>query len=102
MIIKFMRNNDPFELQKPTKQRCVCGLAIKIKKYLKAKERIIMETQIFHYAKIYIIFKKKSSKRNQKNPSRFLHSTLILQIFFFLVLLGFHSAHECSYYVSGI
>jgi hypothetical protein len=29
-----------------------CGLAICIKKYLKAKERI-METQIFHHAKIW-------------------------------------------------
>jgi hypothetical protein len=28
-----------------------CGLAIYIKKYLKAKRRI-METQIFHHAKI--------------------------------------------------
>jgi hypothetical protein len=28
------------------------GLAIYIKKYLKAKERRIMETQIFHHAKI--------------------------------------------------
>jgi hypothetical protein len=28
-----------------------CGLAIYIKKYLKAKEEI-METQIFHHAKI--------------------------------------------------
>jgi hypothetical protein len=39
-----------------------CGLAIYIKKYLKAKERI-MEIQIFHCAK-NIIFKK-SSKRDQ-------------------------------------
>jgi K+ transporter len=28
------------------------GLAISIEKYLKAKERRIMETQIFHHAKI--------------------------------------------------
>jgi hypothetical protein len=34
-----------------------CGLAIYIKKYLKAKRRI-METQIFHHAKIYLRFKK--------------------------------------------
>jgi len=40
-----------------------CGLA---KTYLKAKEEIIMETQIFHsnisYAKIYPIFKKNPLK----------------------------------------
>jgi hypothetical protein len=29
-----------------------CGLAIYSKKYLKAKERRIMETQIFHQAKL--------------------------------------------------
>jgi hypothetical protein len=29
-----------------------CGLAIYIKKYLKAKRRRIMETQIFHHANI--------------------------------------------------
>jgi hypothetical protein len=46
------------------------GLAIYIKKYLKAKERRIMETQIFHHAKIVY---KKSSKRNQ-NPSRYYNS----------------------------
>jgi hypothetical protein len=40
------------------------AFAIYIKKYLQAEERI-METQIFHHAKI-IIFKK-SSTRNQ-NP----------------------------------
>jgi len=39
------------------------GLAIYIKKYLKAKEEELCKTQIFHHAKI-IIFKK-SSKRNQ-------------------------------------
>jgi hypothetical protein len=47
------------------------GLAVYIKKYLKAK-RIIMETQIFHHAKTYLSFKK-SSKRNQ-NPSRYYNS----------------------------
>jgi hypothetical protein len=47
-----------------------CGLAIYIKKDLKAKRRI-MDTQIFHHAK-NIIFKK-SSKRNQ-NPSRYHNS----------------------------
>jgi hypothetical protein len=35
------------------KKKGVCGLvAIYIKKYLKAKKRRIMETQIFHHAKI--------------------------------------------------
>jgi hypothetical protein len=48
-----------------------CGLAIYIKKYLEAKERI-METQIFQSAKKIIIFKK-PSKRNQ-NPSRYYNS----------------------------
>jgi hypothetical protein len=40
--------------------RGVCGLAIYIKKYLKAKRRRrIAEIQIFHHAKIYLIFKNK-------------------------------------------
>jgi hypothetical protein len=43
------------------------GLAICIKKHLKAKRRRIMETQIFHHAKIYIIFK----KILQKKPKSF-------------------------------
>ncbi len=60
-------------LSKTRPTRCVshCGLAVYIKKYLKAKRRI-METQIFHHAKIYLSFKK-SSKRNQ-NPSRYYNS----------------------------
>jgi len=49
------------------------GLAIYIQKYLKGKRRI-METQIFHHAKIYLIFKK-SSKRNQ-NPSRYYYNSI--------------------------
>jgi hypothetical protein len=48
------------------------GLAIYIKKDLKAKRRRIMETQIFHHAKIHLIFKK-SCKRNQ-NPPRYFNS----------------------------
>ncbi len=53
--------------------RCVphSGLAIYVKKYLKAKRKI-METQIFHHAKKIIIFKK-TSERNQ-NPSRYYNS----------------------------
>jgi hypothetical protein len=44
-----------------------CGLAISIKKkYFKAKERI-METQIFHPAKIDLMFK----KILQKKPKSF-------------------------------
>jgi hypothetical protein len=35
----------------PTRGLSHCGLVIYIKKYLKTKERI-METQIFHHAKI--------------------------------------------------
>jgi hypothetical protein len=42
-----------------------------LKTYLKAKEEIIMETQIFHHAKIYPIFKKNPLKRNQ-NPSKYI------------------------------
>jgi hypothetical protein len=41
-----------------------CGLAISIKKYLKAKERI-METQIFHPEKIDLIFKKNPPKETK-------------------------------------
>ncbi len=37
-----------------------------------------METQIFHHAK-NIIFKKKSSKRNQ-NPSRYYYNSIITNI----------------------
>jgi molybdopterin synthase catalytic subunit len=43
------------------------GLAIYIKKYLKAKEEL-WKHQIFHHAKTYS--SKKPSKRNQ-NPSRY-------------------------------
>jgi hypothetical protein len=43
-----------------------CGLAIYIKKYLKAKRRI-METQIFHHAKN--LSSKNPLKKNQ-NPSK--------------------------------
>jgi hypothetical protein len=39
------------ELSKITRGVSHCGLAIHIKKYLKGKRRI-METQIFHHAKI--------------------------------------------------
>jgi hypothetical protein len=48
-----------------------CGLA---KTYLKAKERRIMENQIFHHAKIDPIFKN-SSKRNP-NPSKYCNSII--------------------------
>jgi len=47
--------------------------------YLKAKRRRIMETQIFHHAKI-IIFRK-SSKRNQ-NPSRYYYNSIITHLKF--------------------
>jgi len=51
-----------------------CGLAISIKKYLKAKEELWkLKYYLFHHAKIYPIFKKKSSKRNQK-ISRYYNS----------------------------
>jgi hypothetical protein len=50
-----------------TKTRpCHCGLAIYIKKYLKAKEEELMETQIFHQAKIYNL-----QKNLQKKPKSF-------------------------------
>jgi hypothetical protein len=42
-----------------------CGLAIYIKKYLKAKERRNMETQIFQHAIIY-----QSSKISSKRKSK--------------------------------
>jgi hypothetical protein len=34
--------------------------------YLKAKDRGSMETQIFHHAKIYLIFTKKKKKKTSK------------------------------------
>jgi len=48
------------EISNPNETRGVShyGLAIHIKKYLKAKEEEIMKIQIFHHAK-NIIFKKK-------------------------------------------
>jgi hypothetical protein len=49
------------------------GIAIYIfKNYVKAKERI-MEIQIFHHAKIYLIFKK-SSKRNQNLYNNYIRT----------------------------
>jgi hypothetical protein len=51
----------------------VGGLAIYIKKYLKAKEEELWKLKYFTMQKIYIIFKKKSSKRNQ-NPSSYYNS----------------------------
>jgi hypothetical protein len=47
-----------------------CGLAIYMEKYLKPKKRRIMEIQIIFHPYKNIIFKKKSSSRNQ-NPSRY-------------------------------
>jgi len=45
-----------------------CGLAIYIKKYLKAKRRI-METQIFHHSKNYNL--QKNPLKETQNPSRY-------------------------------
>jgi len=39
-----------------------------------------METQIFHHAKIYLIFKK-SSKRNQ-NPPKYYYNSIITNLKF--------------------
>jgi hypothetical protein len=47
-----------------------CGLAIYMKKYLKAKEEELWKLKYFIIAKIYLIVKK-SSKGNQ-NPSRYI------------------------------
>jgi hypothetical protein len=65
-----------------------CGLAIYIKKYLKAKEKF-METQIFHHTKI-IIFKK-FSKRNQI-PSKYYYS----------IITNVKFQHKPKYYLSKI
>jgi hypothetical protein len=54
-----------------------CGLAIHIKKYLKAKEEFWKLKYFTIHAKIYLIFKK-SSKRNQ-NPSRYYNSIINLK-----------------------
>jgi len=54
-----------------------CGLAIYIKKDVKkAKEEELWKLKLYfnRSKKIYLIFKKESSKRNQ-NPSRY-HNTL--------------------------
>jgi len=51
-------NNHPTLIYNSIKGVSHCSLAIYIlKKYVKAKERI-MKTQIFHHAKMYLIFKK--------------------------------------------
>jgi hypothetical protein len=55
----------------PTRGVSLGGLAIYIKKYLKAKEEELWKLKYFTIAKI-IIFKQ-SSKRNQ-NPSRYYNS----------------------------
>jgi hypothetical protein len=58
------------------KQGVCHTLALPFKKYLKAKEELYMETQVFQHAK-EIIFKKKKkpSKRNQ-NPSRYYNNSI--------------------------
>jgi hypothetical protein len=48
------------------------SLPFTLKKYVKGKRRI-METQIVHHAKIYLIFKKTPLKENQ-NPWRYYNS----------------------------
>jgi hypothetical protein len=55
-----------------------CGLAIYIKKYLKAKEEL-WKLKYFTIAK-EIIFKK-SSKKNQ-NPSRYYYNSIITNLKF--------------------
>jgi hypothetical protein len=42
-----------------------CGLAISIKKYLKAKEELWKLKYLFHHAKIYPIFKKNPLKETK-------------------------------------
>jgi hypothetical protein len=58
------------------------GLAIYIKKYVKAKEELWMETQIFHHSKkIYLIFK----TILQKKPKSFkilLYNSIITNLKF--------------------
>ncbi len=54
-----------------------CGLAIYIKKYLKAKEEELWKLKYFTMQK-YNLPKKKSSKRNQ-NPSRYYNSIINLK-----------------------
>jgi len=48
-----------------------CGLAIQVKKYLKGKRRI-METQMFHHAKIYQ--SSKNPLKETENPSIYYNS----------------------------
>jgi hypothetical protein len=47
-----------------------------LKKYLKAKEELWKLKYFTIHAKIYLIFKKLSSKRNQ-NPSRYYYNSII-------------------------
>jgi hypothetical protein len=64
------------------------GLAIYMKKYLKAKEKRIMATQIFHHVKTQS--SKNSSTRNQ-NASRYYNSAPNLKF-----------QHKPKYHVSNI
>jgi hypothetical protein len=59
-IIKLRRSleNRASLVNKGGVSHCGLGLFTLKSKYLKAKQRRIMETQIFHHAKIYLIFKK--------------------------------------------
>jgi len=53
-----------------------CGLPIYIKTYLSYSKSRIMETQIIHHAKIYIILKKYSLKE----PKTLQHIITLLQL----------------------
>jgi hypothetical protein len=58
-----------------------CGLAIYIKKYLKAKEEELWKLKIDFTMQKYINLQKKSSKRNQ-NPSRYYNNNSITNLKF--------------------
>ncbi len=78
----FMNQRQTLLLAKSNITRAVShhGLAIYIKKYLKANLEELWKTQIFHHAKKYQS-SKKSSKRNQ-NPPRYIITLIITNLKF--------------------
>jgi len=75
-----------------TRGVCVCGLAIYIKKYLKAKEEeFLMETQL-HFTMQKHNLQKKTSKTT-KIPSRYYYNSIITNLKF---------QHKPKYHLSKI
>jgi galactose-1-phosphate uridylyltransferase len=66
------------------------ALPFTLKMYLKAKEEELWKLRYFTMQKIHLIFKKKSSKRKTKNPSRNLYNSIITNISSFNTSQNYH------------